>query len=214
LTVQAAQARLDGLYRTYALLEEMRKEPLALLANLHQAENAVALAQAALEVARAQRAQQIAPPSPETVAVADAQVQKAQAALNLVQWQADRLLLSSPIAGRVQARLIEPGEMVQPGTPLLTLMDTSQMEVWIYVAEQDLHRVHLGDKLPVTVLAIPDKTFQGKVYFIAEQAQFRPNNVLNPDDRGDMVFLVKLHLANADALFKPGMPADVTLPKP
>jgi len=208
----AAQARLNGLYRTLALLKKMREEPLALEANVHQAQGQVALAQAALKVAEADRDARIAPPQPEAVAVADAGVQKAQAALDLARWQEDKLVITAPISGRVQTKMLETGEVVQPGLSLFTLTDTSEMEVWAYVSGQDLHRVHLNDRLPVEVIAIPGKQFQSQVFFIATEAQFRPSNVLNPDDRGDMVFLVKLHLPNSDGLFKPGMPADVILP--
>lgn len=209
--VKAAQARLDGLYRSYALLKKMRETPLELLANQHQAESAVNQAEAALAVAQTERALQIASPQPEAIAVADAQVQKARAALATVRWQVDRLQLSAPVGGRVQAKMLESGETVRPGAPLLTIADDSRMEVWVYVSAQDLHRVHLGDRLPVAVLAVPDRLFEADVFFIADQAQFRPNNVLNPDDRGDMVFLVKLYLANEEGLFKPGMPADVIM---
>ncbi len=112
----------------------------------------------------------------------------------------------------MQAKLIEKGETVTPGKPLITLADTRQMEVWVYVAAGDLHRIRLGDTLPVEVLALPDELFQAQVFYIAPEAQFRPTNVLNPDDRGDMVFQVKLQLDNQDGRLKPGMPADVLLP--
>lgn len=209
---EAAQARLNGLYRTLALLKKMRDDPLALEANMHQAQGQAALAQAALKVAKADRNARIAPPQPEAVAVADAGVQKARSALDLARWHAERLVITAPISGQAQAKLLETGEVVQPGQPLLTLADTSEMEVWAYVSGQDLHRVHLNHNLPVEVIAIPGKQFQGQVFFIASEAQFRPTNVLNPDDRGDMVFLIKLHLPNSDDQFKPGMPADVILP--
>ena len=210
--LNAAQARLNGLYRTLALLRKMREEPIALEANVHQAESQVNLAKAALQVAEAERDAKIAPPQPEAVAVAEAGVQKAQAALALTQWQEERLLITAPISGRIQARMVEKGEVVQPGVSLMTVADTSKMEVWAYVSGQDLHRVHLDDRLPVEVLAMPGKRFQGEVFFIASEAQFRPGNVLNPDDRGDMVFLIKLYLDNGDGQLKPGMPADVILP--
>ncbi len=210
--LNAARARLTGLYRTLALLERMREEPLELIAQVHQAENQVKLAQAALEVAEAERALQIAPPQPEAVAVAQADVDKAQAGLALARWREARLTVTAPSSGRVQERAVEVGEVVKTGAPLMAIADTAQIELWAYVAAQDLQRVHLGDRLPVEVLAIPEERFQGRVFFIASQAQFRPNNVLNPEDRGEMVFLIKLALDNGDGRLKPGMPADVILP--
>ena len=189
----------------------MREVPLALEANVHQAEDQVRLAKMALAVAEAERDAKTAPPQPEAVAVADADVQKAQAALNLARWQEQRLIITAPISGRVQAKLLETGEIAQPGQPLLDIANTDSIEVWAYISQQDLHRVHLNDRLPVEVIAIPGEQFQGRVFFIAPQAQFRPNNVLNPDDRGDIVFQIKLSLDNSDGRLKPGMPADVIL---
>ncbi len=211
--LKAAQARLNGLYRTLALLKKWRDDPITLAANVHQAESQVKLAEAALKVAQAQRDAKTAPPQPETVAVAEANVQKARAALDLARWQEGKLTISAPISGQVQAKMLEAGEVVRPGLPLLTIADTSKMEVWAYVSSQDLHRVHLNDELPVAVLALPGRPFTGQVFFIASAAQFRPANVLNPDDRGDMVFQIKLYLDNGDGQLKPGMPADVILPE-
>ncbi len=211
-SLDATNARLRGLYQTLTALKRMREQPLALEAQVHQAEGAVALAEAALRLAQAERAAQIAPPQPERIAVAEAGVQQAQAALDLARWYEKRLTIVAPHAGRIQAKHIETGETITPGKPLLTLADTRRMELWVYVPAKDLHRLRLGDQLPVEVLAMPDESFVGQVFYIAPQAQFRPNNVLNPDDRGDMVFLVKLHLENGDGRLKPGMPADVILP--
>ena len=211
--LKAAQARLNGLYRTLSLLKAMKAEPIALEANVHQAENQVKLAEAGLKVAEAERDARIAPPQPEAVAVADAGVQKAQAALDLAEWRAEKLTIAAPISGRVQMKLVEDGEIVQPGAPLIGIANTDRIELWAYVSQSDLHRLHLNDRLPVEVIAIPGKRFKGEVFFIASEAQFRPTNVLNPDDRGDMVFLIKLTLDNPDGQLKPGMPADVILPE-
>ena len=212
-SLKATQARLNGLYTTLRLLKAMRAEPLALDAQVHQAEGAVAVAEAEVAVAKAERDLQTAPPQPEQVAVAEAGVQQAQAALDVARWAASRLEITAPQAGRVQKRLVEPGETVRPGKPLFTLADTRRMEIWVYVPASELHTIHIGDVLPVQVLAIPEQRFQARVFYIAPEAQFRPTNVLDPQDRGDMVFLVKLIIDNDAGLFKPGMPADVFLPE-
>jgi len=211
--LDAATARVQGLQQVLALLKKMRDNPLALEAQVHKAGGAVAVAQAGVKLAQAEQAAQTAPPPPEVEAVAEAGVQQAQTALDLARWQEERLVIVAPAAGQVQARLIEEGERVAPGQPLITLIDASQLEVWVYVPAGDLQRVQLGETLPIEVLALPGQSFQGQVFYIAPQAQFRPANVLNPDDRGDMVFLVKLHVANPEGVLKPGMPADVLLKK-
>jgi len=210
--VEAAQARLQGLRRTLTLLRGMKKEPIALEAQVHQAEQGVKLAEAALAVTRAERDVAAEPPAPATIAVAEAQVQKAEAALALAQWRAERLQVVAPASGRVLNRLIEPGETISPGQPLFTIAALDVMELRVYVAERDLHRIQVGDDLSVQTPLLPGQTLTATIFYIAPEAQFRPNNVLNPDDRGDMVFLVKLRLPNPDGVLKPGMPADVLLP--
>lgn len=210
--IEAAQARLQGLRTTLSLLQQMKKNPLALQVAVRQAQREVALAEAGLGVARAQRDVTAAGPAAEAIAVADAKVQQAQAALDLSRWQGEHLTVTAPRSGRVLARMIEPGETVAPGEPLFTIADLTKMEVRVYISELDLHRIQVGDNLTVEITALEGEKRVGVVTFIASSAQFRPSNVLNPDDRGDMVFLLKLRLANPDGVLKPGMPADVLLP--
>ena len=211
--LEAAKARLNGLNNALSLLVKMRDNPLALRAQARTAEQELRMAEAALAVAEADRAVLTAPPSSATIAVAAAQVAAAQAALDLARWQVEHLQVAAPSAGRVLAHMVEPGETVGSAMPLFTIADLSEMEVRVYVPMQDVHRIRVGDVLPVETPVLPGEQLTATVAFIASEAQFRPNNVLNPDDRGDMVFLVKLRLPNPNSLLKPGLPADVLLPQ-
>lgn len=210
--VEAAQAQQAGLQRSLTLLTRMRNNPIGLRAQATASQQEVKLAEAALAVAQADRDAVAAHPLPEAVEVAETQIHAAETSLDLAKWQAERQSITAPEGGKVLARLVEPGETAQPGAPLFTIADTTDLELRAYVALQDLPLVHLGQILPVEVVSLPDHHIQGVVTFIASEAQFRPNNVLNLEDRGDMVFLIKLRLDNPDDLLKPGMPADVLLP--
>ncbi len=209
--VDAAKAQQSGLQKSLTLLKRMRDNPIGPQAQVTAAEQEVKLAEAALAVAQADRAVAAEPPLAEAVKVADAQVTTAQAGLDLAKWSSDRQTIVAPKGGKLLARLVEPGETVQPGAPLFTIADPSKLEVRAYVALQDLPLVHLGQTLPVEVVTLPGAPLQGTVTYIASEAQFRPNNVLNLEDRGDMVFLIKLALDNAGGALKAGMPADVIL---
>lgn len=213
-TIEASQAHLSGIQRAVALLQKLRADPLAMQAQVHAAAQQVHLAEAALAVAQAGAEAAAQPPSTAVIDVADAQVQAAEAALSLARWQADRLTVTAPAAGRVTQRLIEPGETVAAGQPLLAIADTSELDVNVYVALADLGRVSLGQTLPVEIVISDEdrRRMDGIVTYIAPEAQFRPTNILNPDDRGDMVFLVKLQVQNPDGTLKAGMPVDVLLP--
>jgi multidrug resistance efflux pump len=88
-------------------------------------------------------------------------------------------------------------------------LDTVRMT--LYIGETDIGRVRLGQQVNVTVDSFPGKQFQGKVTFIAQEAQFTPRNVQTKDERTTTVFPVRVELANPDHALKPGMPADATI---
>lgn len=206
----AAAAHRQGLQRSLTLLRQMRSEPLALQVQVRSAARQVALTEAALAVAQAEYTAAAAPPTAERVAVAAAEVQRAEAALALARWPLPRTQITAPITGRVQARLIEPGETIAAGVPLIALADAAALDVRVFVAEQDLHRLVLGDQ--VWVETVQQTGVQGVVTFIAAEAQFRPTHILDPEERGNIVFLARLRLPNPDGSLKAGMPVEVLLP--
>ncbi len=81
----------------------------------------------------------------------------------------------------------------------------------IYVPENRYGQISLGQVLPVTVDSFPGQTFQGKVNFISDQAEFTPRNVQTRDSRETTVYAVKLAIEPSGGKLKPGMPADVAL---
>ena len=98
-----------------------------------------------------------------------------------------------------------------PGAPLLTIADLGAVSLTIYVPEDQLGKVQLGQPVSVTVDAYPDRVFKGKVTFVSGQAEFTPKNVQTKEERVSMVFAVKVALPNPDHALKPGMPADAVL---
>jgi HlyD family secretion protein len=94
--------------------------------------------------------------------------------------------------------------------PLLTLADLSRLWVRVYVSEQDLGRVRLGEAAVVRVDAYPARTFTGRVSWISPKAEFTPKNVQTREARADLVYAVKVDLANPRGELKIGMPADVS----
>lgn len=163
-----------------------------------QAEQALALVEEGprAETRAAQRA---------VVAQADAAVRRARASL-------DNAVLVAPRHGLVTVRHREPGEILSPGQPVVTIMDPADRWVRIYVREDRVGRVSLGQAAAITVDAFPDRTFEGEVAFIGSEAEFTPRNVQTPDERTQLVYPVKVRIVGDDALaLKPGLPADVTL---
>ena len=208
--MKAIQAEIEGTKRLIAYLQEVRDNPLALKAQVHQAEGQVRLAEAQLDVARAALVLAQAPARAEEIAVAQARVAQARATLALLEAQLDQYTLTAPISGRVLNRLFEPGEVVKAGTALLEIGDLSTLELTVFVPEPDLGRVYLGQSVDVKVDTYPDRVFPGTVVWIADEAEFTPKNVQTREDRQETVYRVKIRVTNPEGILKPGMPADAT----
>ena len=99
-----------------------------------------------------------------------------------------------------------------PGAPVLTLQDPDDRWVRIYVAEDRIGRVNVGQSAQITSDSWPDKVYEGRVVYIGSEAEFTPRNVQTSEERTRLVYPVKVRIT-ADASFdlKPGTPADVLL---
>ncbi len=119
--------------------------------------------------------------------------------------------VKSPVAGIVEVKSVEPGELAVPGTVLFSLIDLSQTYVKAYVPEKYLGRLKLGGPVEVTCDSYPGRIFKGTVDFIASEAEFAPKNIQTTEERLKLVYMVKSYLENAAGELKPGMPVDVVV---
>ncbi len=209
--VDAAQARLDGAQNYLNLLYAIRANPLDLEARLHAAEAELTAAEAAVQAAQAALDELQAGPTSEEIALAQAQLHQAQAALALVDAQAAQLTLTSPIDGLVTSRSGHVGETAAPGIALLTLADLSSVRLVLYIPENRIGQVQVDQEVEVTVDSFPDRTFNGRVTAIAGEAEFTPRNVQTQEERVNLVFAVTVTIPNPDYALKPGMPADAVI---
>jgi multidrug resistance efflux pump len=208
---EQAEVALAGAERYLAELNRQKADPVDLQAQVDVAEAQYEVAAAAVELAQAQVEGLRIGATPEQIAAAEAQVAVARSALSAVEAQLDKLALRAPISGLVLERPVHVGEVALPGAPLLTLADLDALTLTIYVREDQLGQVQLGQAASVTVDAYPDRVFSGAVDFISSQAEFTPKNVQTQEERANMVFAVKVRLPNPDHALKPGMPADALL---
>lgn len=139
----------------------------------------------------------------------EASLEQALAARDLAALQIEKSTIKAPSGGVVLKQNVRPGELVNPGTPVLTLADLENLWVTVYIPEPDLGRVQLGQKARVRVDAFPKETFEGKITFISPEAEFTPKNVVTVSERVKTVFAVKVSLGSGGGKLKPGMPADV-----
>jgi HlyD family secretion protein len=209
--LEAAQAQLDGAKAQLAALEAMRRTPVTLNAQVNAALSGYSMTLASVPVAQAALAELQAGPTPEEVALAEAQLHQAQAQLKLAQAYLDRATLRAPLTGILASRSAHVGETIQPGVPLMTVMNLDQVDLVIYVPQVQLPRVQLGAPVQVKVDAYPGQVFTGQVTSLAQRAQFSSRDTQAREDRANMVFAVKVRLPNLDHRLKAGMNADAVI---
>lgn len=206
-----AQAARDGTQQLLNTLLEVRANPIAIRTQVNQAQAQYAAAMANVAAAQVALDTLLAGPSVEEVAVAEAGVQQAEAALGLLEVQRDKLTLRAPRTGLITTRNVHVGETVQPGSTLMTLADLSEVTLRVFVPETQIGLVKLGQRVQVTVDSYPAQVFEGRVSYISPRAEFTPKNVQTKEERVNTVFAVKVTLPNPDLRLKPGMPADAVL---
>jgi HlyD family secretion protein len=148
-----------------------------------------------------------------SLAQAQNSVKQAQANLDLLDAQVSKLVVTAPIDGVVLTRAGEPGSVVNAGGTVLTLGRLDDLTITVYVPEDRMGEVALGQNTKVTVDSFHGETFNATVMHIADQAEFTPRNVQTVEGRKNTVFAVKLKLNDASGKLKPGMPADVSFSK-
>jgi HlyD family secretion protein len=147
----------------------------------------------------------------EDIDQARARVEQAKAALELAQTRLGYATIMAPMAGVVLSKNIEPGEYVAPGTPVITVGDLEDVWLRAYIPENQLGRVKVGQKARVTTDTYPGKSYEGRISFISQEAEFTPKNVQTEKERVKLVYRVKIDLANPSMELKPGMPADAEI---
>ena len=148
---------------------------------------------------------------PEEIKQAEARLNQTIANEDLIKKNIRDSYVVAPISGFVVEKYFEAGETVSPLSSLLKLSDLSVVKLKIYVSEEELGRVKLGQKADVTVDAYKNKKFEGRVIYISPEAEFTPKNIQTQDERTKLVFAVKIEVKNPDFDLKPGMPADAVV---
>ncbi len=142
---------------------------------------------------------------------ARSQFRQAQAALAASQVRLRDAILVAPVAGVVLRKNSEIGETVAAGSAVFSLGDLENPWIKVYVKEDKLGLVKLGQKADVRTDTFPQKIYAGTVTTISSEAEFTPKNVQTRDERVKLVFAVKVSVRNENEELKPGMPADVTI---
>ncbi|MEA3543987.1 MAG: efflux RND transporter periplasmic adaptor subunit [Thermodesulfobacteriota bacterium] len=146
------------------------------------------------------------------VAALSAQVVQVKAALKEAQSVVDDLTLYAPAMGIITTCMVEAGEIVAAGSPLLDIVNLDRLYLKVYIPENKIGKVRLGLPARIHTDAFPDKFFPATVRYISSRAEFTPKEVQTPDERVKMVYAVKLYLSsNPDHRLTPGLPADAII---
>ena len=148
----------------------------------------------------------------EQIQAQRAQLAQAEASLRAVEAALDNMTIEAPFDGVVTVRHREPGEVVSMGSPVVTVMNPDDRWVRIYIREDRIGAVHLGQSAVVTSDTYPEKEYGGRVVFIASEAEFTPKSVQTQAERVKLVYAVKVQITEDPGRdLKPGMPADVRI---
>lgn len=204
--VERAQTQLDKAMRD---LEAVQDGPnpddvTKLEARIAAIEAAPKQAEAAVEQARVGVEQAQA-----TLEKGDKTIVQAQAELDLIDVQIEKLIVRASTSGVVLSRNVEPGEVIAAGAPVLTIGQLEKLTITVYAPEDRYGQIDLGQQAQVKVDSFPDEIFSANVVYIADKAEFTPRNVQTAEGRRTTVFAVELTINNPAGKLKPGMPADV-----
>jgi HlyD family secretion protein len=132
---------------------------------------------------------------------AQAQAVRTKSAIDAATAEAERLeaeiresVLRAPVRGRVQTRLAEPGEVLPAGGKVLTLLDLSDVYMYVFLPEPIAGKVALGSEARIVLDAAPEYPIRASVSFVSPQAQFTPKSVETAEERHNLTFRVKLQL--------------------
>jgi HlyD family secretion protein len=122
------------------------------------------------------------------------------------------LTITAPTSGTVTTRMINAGEVVAAGAPLLELVDLDRLYLKVYVPEVQIGKLRLDLPARIFTDAFPEQPFDATVRYIASKAEFTPKEVQTPDERVKLIYAVKLYLKeNPDHRLTPGLPADAII---
>jgi HlyD family secretion protein len=144
----------------------------------------------------------------EDVVIARANLAQANADLGLSRINESYTTLRAPSTGVITVRQAELGEVVSPGSPVVTLADLDHIWLRAYIAETDLGKIHWGQQATITTDTYPGKQYHGRISFISPDAEFTPKSVQTYAERVTLVYRIKIDIDNPNHELKPGMPAD------
>jgi HlyD family secretion protein len=211
LAMLDAQADLEQKKKDYARYESLFEKDEIPGQTRDQAATNVTRAQATYDRAQQIYNELVEGTRKEELAVDRANVRQAEQVIDMSRVRLAYTVLRAPFNGVVMVRQAEMGEVVLPGTPIISLADLDHLWVRVYVPETDLGKIHWDQAVDVRTDTYPNKIYHGRVSFISSEAEFTPKSVQTEKERVTLVYRVKVDVENPNGELKPGMPADAVI---
>ncbi len=216
--IAQAKATMDALQATY-LNDQSNYRRYATLtttnaASIQQRDNAKAAfdtTRQQYEAAKQAYVLAVKGPREEDIAGARAAYEASMAGVALAQRKFDDTRLYAPADGIIENRILEPGDMASPSTPVLTMALPSPLWVRAYVPETKLGRIRLGMAATVRTDSYPGRAYPGWIGYLASTAEFTPKTVETTELRAALVYQLRVYVCDAHDQLRLGMPATVSI---
>ena len=210
--VAAARAKLVDAQITFERTQNVYKERAASKQALDDAEASLDTARADLKVVEEALTLAVEGPRVEDIEEARAMLRADEAQLALALEVLKDTELYAPTDGIIRNRILEPGDMATPQTPVFTLALINPVWVRAYAPETALGKLAPGMSADVFTDSYPGKAYPGWIGFISPTAEFTPKNVETPELRTRLVYQLRIYVCNPQDELRLGMPATVSIP--
>jgi HlyD family secretion protein len=204
--LRAAKADEETLRDALARTRRLRAEGTVPPAQLEDIEGRFKRAAAERQVAEERLAALRAGARSQEVKAALARAEQAHAALDAADARLARFVLKAPIEGAVLDTHVEPGEVAQPGTPIVTLGETRRPYVDVFVPQAALSGIAAGTPASVRVDAERER-FRGAVEVVGRTLEFTPRYLFSEKERPNLVVRVRIALEDPAEKLHAGVPA-------
>jgi membrane fusion protein YbhG len=210
--VEAAEAEEKNAGAVFRRKSVLAEKDLISRQERDDAKAAADYAKAQLKAARESLALAVAGPRKEDIAAARATLRAYEAGLSVAKRNLEYAHLYAPSDGVIQTRILEPGDMASPQTPVFTLALTNPVWVRAYIPEPDMGKIRLGMSAEVTTDSYPGKRYKAWIGYISPTAEFTPKSVETREVRTSLVYQVRVYACNPENELRLGMPATVIVP--
>jgi len=207
--VAQAEAALVNARLTFKRQQELVKSDFTSRSNYDLAQASLRQAEAQLDSAKAALTLAVKGPRQERIDAARGQLDQAKGALDLARQNLSDTALLAPEDGVVLSRVREPGTVAAAGEVVYSVVLTHPIWIRAYVPEPDLDHVRPGQSAEVTTDG--GRHYKGQVGYVSPLAEFTPKTVQTPEQRADLVYRLRVVVADDDGNLRQGMPVTLRL---